>query len=152
MESILTIGMLSKQTGCKIPTIRFYEQKGLLNEPYRTQGNQRRYSKAHVDRLRFILHARELGFDLKDTNELLVLSGADESNTYSKQHALPHTIAKQHLVEVKHRIKRLNALKRELEAMLADCEKTAAAKPSGKTKRCRVIEVLCDHRLCHEEH
>ena len=152
MEPTLTIGMLSKQTGCKVTTIRFYEQKGLLAEPSRTEGNQRRYSKTQVDRLRFILHARELGFDLKDTGELLTLSEPSENNACSHRHEPPHTIAEQHLVEVKHRIKRLNALKRELEAMLEHCGKTASAKSSAKPERCRVIEVLCDHRLCHEEH
>ena len=135
MEPALTIGMLSTQTG-------------LLPKPRRTEGNQRRYEQAHVDRLRFILHARELGFNLIDTKELLALS---EVKT-AKKHDSSHAIAEQHLIEVKHRIKRLNALKRELESMLVDCEKSAPTRLSTVEKPCRVIEVLCDHRLCHEEH
>lgn len=48
-----SIGMLSKKTGCKVPTIRYYEQVGLLPEPYRTEVNQRRYQTKHLNTLRF---------------------------------------------------------------------------------------------------
>jgi DNA-binding transcriptional MerR regulator len=50
-------------TGCKIPTIRYYEQIELLPKPDRSEGNQRLYRSAHVQRLTFIRHARELGSD-----------------------------------------------------------------------------------------
>jgi DNA-binding transcriptional MerR regulator len=50
MERTLSIGRLSQETGCKVETIRFYEGIGLLPEPERTEGNQRRYVSLHVDR------------------------------------------------------------------------------------------------------
>ena len=58
---MFTIGDLSRSTGVKIPTIRYYEQMGLLSHSERSEGNQRRYSGEEQERLSFIRHARELG-------------------------------------------------------------------------------------------
>ncbi len=58
---MLSIGELSKRTGVKVPTIRYYEQMGLIREADRSEGNQRRYEKADLDRLAFIRHARISG-------------------------------------------------------------------------------------------
>mgnify|MGYP003138071549 CR=1 FL=1 len=71
---MLTIGTLSKKTGTKVQTIRYYEQIGLMPEPGRTEGGQRRYDNAQLDRLSFIRHSRQLGFSLDAIRELLDLS------------------------------------------------------------------------------
>ncbi len=71
---MLSIGTLAKCTGTKVQTIRYYEQIGLLPEPGRTEGGQRRYSEGDLDRLAFIRHARLLGFTLDAIRELLDLS------------------------------------------------------------------------------
>ena len=68
------IGRLAALTGVKVSTIRFYEQIGLLNEPGRTGGRQRRYDERTVRRLIFVRHARELGFDVDEVRELLTLA------------------------------------------------------------------------------
>ena len=73
-ERTFSIGHVSSATGCKVETIRFYEGIGLLPEPERTQGNQRRYLASHIDRLRFILHARELGLTVEAIRQLISLS------------------------------------------------------------------------------
>ena len=62
---MFSIGALSKQTGVKVPTIRYYEQIGLIDPTDRTEGNQRRYSDEAIQRLGFIKHARELGFSIE---------------------------------------------------------------------------------------
>ena len=67
----LTIGELSRQAEVKIPTIRYYEQIGLMAEPVRTEGQQRRYGFNDVRRLNFIRHARELGFEVEAIRQLL---------------------------------------------------------------------------------
>ena len=51
---MLAIGELSKRSGVKIPTIRYYEQAGLMTAPERSEGNQRRYTKEGLNRLLFI--------------------------------------------------------------------------------------------------
>jgi DNA-binding transcriptional MerR regulator len=62
----ISIGELSRRTGVKVPTIRYYEQVGLLAAPARTEGKQRRYRATDVMRLNFIRHGRELGFEIDD--------------------------------------------------------------------------------------
>ena len=71
---MLTIGALGRKTGTKVQTIRYYEQIGLMPEPDRTEGGQRRYGDNEQDRLAFIRHARQLGFSLEAIRELLDLS------------------------------------------------------------------------------
>lgn len=134
-----SIGQISKQTACKIPTIRFYEQEGLLQPSFRTEGNQRRYQIEHLTRLRFILHSRELGFSLDDIRELIHLSNKETNNHDADE------IAARQLKDVERKIIRLNALKAELVTILKDCRE-------GGGITCRVIDVLSDHSLCSSEH
>lgn len=128
-----TIGRLARETGCKIPTIRYYEQVGLLPEPGRSAGNQRVYDQRHLSRLAFIRHSRELGFSQAAIRQLLELSDHPDQSC-----AEVNQIAQSHLDEVNHRISRLEALKAELERMVQACE-------GGKVGDCRVIETLADH-------
>ena len=78
----LPIGELSRRTGVKVPTIRFYEQIGLLPSPPRTEGNQRRYGKPEVERLNFIRHSRELGFEVEDIRELLDMAASPQASCH----------------------------------------------------------------------
>ena len=70
---MFSIGELSKRTKVKVPTIRYYEEMGLLAEAERTRGNQRRYDKAGLERLSFIRHARDLGFSIEAISSLIEL-------------------------------------------------------------------------------
>jgi len=58
------IGEAAKRSGVKVPTIRYYEQIGLLAAPARSDGNRRHYDASDLHRLTFIRHARELGFEI----------------------------------------------------------------------------------------
>jgi MerR family mercuric resistance operon transcriptional regulator len=69
----LMIGALSRRTGCKVETIRYYERIGLLPPPPRSAGGQRHYGKDGLKRLTFIRRSRELGFSLKEVRGLLRL-------------------------------------------------------------------------------
>lgn len=132
----LSIGNLARRTGCKVQTIRYYEQIGLMPEPGRTAGNQRFYGERHAERLAFIRHSRELGFPLEAIRELLQLS--DDRNRSCER---ADRIARAHLLEVNLRIASLTALKGELERMVRQCVQ-------GRIADCRVIEVLADHAQC----
>jgi DNA-binding transcriptional MerR regulator len=137
---MLTIGKLGEAAGVKVPTIRYYEQIGLLPEPERSAGNQRLYgAKAH-DRLAFIRHSRDLGFPLEAIRDLLSLADKPEQSC-----AAADIIANEQLVAVKARIARLTALQAELERMITHCAQ-------GTIAECRVIEVLSDHTLCAQDH
>ena len=139
---MLSIGTLSRRTGTKVQTIRYYEQIGLMREPGRTEGGQRRYREADLDRLAFIRHARQLGFALDAIRELLAM--ADEPQ---RSCADADSIARRQLVQVEQRILRLEALRTELVRMIAQCH-------GERVADCRVLEVLRDHSECltaHEE-
>ena len=69
-----SIGELARVTGVKVPTIRYYEDIGLMAEAPRTEGGQRRYSARARDRLGFIAHARDMGFPLEAIRSLIDLS------------------------------------------------------------------------------
>ncbi|MFX8672475.1 MerR family transcriptional regulator, partial [Acinetobacter baumannii] len=67
----VAIGEAARQSGVKVPTIRYYEQIGLLPAPPRSEGNRRLYGTADLRRLAFIRHARELGFEVGSIRTLL---------------------------------------------------------------------------------
>ena len=137
---MLTIGKLGSAAGVKVPTIRYYEQIGLLPEPDRSSGNQRLYPKAAQDRLAFVRHARELGFPLDAIRDLLSLSDRPDQPC-----AAADAIAKAQLVATRARITRLRALEAELQRMIGQCA-------CGTISDCRVIEVLGDHAHCAHDH
>ncbi len=113
---LFTIGRLSREAVCNVQTIRYYEQIGLLPAPLRSSGNQRLYDESWTRRLRFIRHARDLGFELDDVRILLDL--ADDP---SKSCEAVDEVASTQLAEVEQRIRDLQALKRELQRMLKLC-------------------------------
>lgn len=137
---MLNIGKLSDAAGVKVPTIRYYEQIGLLPAAERSTGNQRLYSPAAKDRLAFIRHARDLGFSLDAIRDLLCMSDRPDQPC-----AAVDSIAKAQLLAVEGRIARLLALKSELERMVAQCA-------GGKIADCRVIESLGNHAHCSHDH
>jgi len=130
MPESFPIGEVAKQTGVKVPTIRYYEQIGLLPLPPRTKGNRRCYRHGEVQRLAFIRHARDLGFEIEDIRTLLALQDAPESSC-GKIDAL----VAEHLASVDSRIARLTALRAELRRMLQRCA-------GGRVAECRVIESI----------
>ena len=69
-SDVLTIGELARRTGLSVPAIRFYEQRGLI-DPLRTGGNQRRFLRADIRRLSFVLIARKLGLSLGEIGEAM---------------------------------------------------------------------------------
>lgn len=129
----LTIGELAKQTGCKVQTIRFYEQIGLMPEALRTEGNQRRFGQAHLERLTFVRHSRELGFPLSAIRELLRLGDNPKHSCEAVDR-----IARQHLHQVESRIARLEALRSELRRISRQCR-------GGRMADCRIIKALAGH-------
>lgn len=137
---MLAIGTLAKRTGTKVQTIRYYEEIGLLPEPARSAGGQRRYDTATLDRLAFIRHGRQLGFPLDMIRGLLDLTDRPHQDC-----AAVDSIAQRHLREVERRIARLEALKVELDRMVRQCE-------GGSVADCRVLEVLRDHSECLTDH
>jgi Cu(I)-responsive transcriptional regulator len=137
----IAIGDLARQTGVKVPTIRYYESVGLLPPAPRTESNRRQYDDNAVKRLKFIRHARELGFEVDAIRELLDLAEQPQRSC-----AKVDALAREHLQAITSRIERLMALKAEVESMIKACAK-------GRIAKCRVIDVLSHHEHClHKAH
>lgn len=140
MRQSISIGEAGRISGVKVPTIRYYEQIGLLPAPPRTEGNRRTYDTGDLRRLAFIRHARELGFEVAAIRTLLALQ-----DDPSQPCATADGIAKARLIDIEQRIASLTALKAELEVMVDGCR-------HGRLAECRVIEVLADHGQCMHPH
>ncbi len=136
----ISIGELSRRTGVKAPTIRYYESVALMRPPSRSEGQQRRYSEAEVSRLTFVRHARELGFEIAAIRELLAMSERPDQSC-----AEADRIARRHMSEVDRRIGQLTALRAELQRMVDACG-------HGRVGDCRVIETLANHQHCENPH
>lgn len=131
------IGEAARKSGVKVPTIRYYEQIGLLPAPPRTEGNRRHYDGRDLRRLAFIRHARELGFEIESIRALLTLQDNPDQSCGSAD-----AIARVRLAEVRQRIASLTALQAELERMVEECA-------CGRVADCRVIETLADNSHRH---
>ncbi len=126
----LTIGPLSKRTGCNIETIRYYERVGLLPAPGRSPGAYRLYGDRHLKRLTFIRRARALGFTIEEIRKLLKL--ADERKRPCTE---VRVIAGAHLREVQAKIGDLRAMEHVLRETVAKCA-------DGRRPDCPLIEAL----------
>ncbi len=111
-----SIGALARRAGYAVQTVRYYEQIGLMPEPARTVGGQRRYSDDLVRRLLFIRHARDLGFAVDDIRSLLDLAARPEQSCSSVD-----AIAETHLAAIDAKIASLKALRGEINRMLKCC-------------------------------
>lgn len=134
----LPIGRVAAESGVKVPTIRYYESIGLLPPPPRSEGNRRTYDEDALRRLRFIRHARELGFEVDAIRELLRLSEHPDQSCHGAD-----SIAAAHLADINSKIARLVALRDEIARMVDECA-------NGSIATCRVIEVLSDDSHDHE--
>ena len=136
-----SIGQLSKQTGVKVPTIRYYEQVGMLESAGRTDGNQRRYDQRGVERLGFIKHARDLGFSIDAISALINLQQHPDRSCQEATY-----IAHQQLADVQEKMRRLAALELELIRISEGCD------GGGSSNDCYVLASLSDHKHCRSEH
>lgn len=113
-----TIGELAKRAQVNIQTVRFYEREGVLQPVSRRNSGYRLYNEESLKRLTFIRHAKELGFSLKEINELLKLrirstQGCDRVRTK----------ATEKLGEIQKKIAHLRRLEKTLVSLISDCEK-----------------------------
>lgn len=136
MSAVLahSIGAAAKQTGCSVPTIRYYEEIGLLPAAPRTDGNQRHYDDAAMRRLTFIRRCRDFGFTIEQVRELVGL--VDEPNRDCVE---VRDIAQAHLHQVKNKLAELRALEANLSAFVCSCN---AACAGGPAVNCTILEDL----------
>lgn len=130
MLEVLSIGDAARRTRIKVPTIRYYEQIGLLPAPDRSEANRRCYSEAAIRRLMFIRRSRELGFEIETIRELLALQDRPDRPCDEID-----ALAREHLAAIEEKISRLMALRGEMKRMLKSCR-------GGRVAECRVVESI----------
>jgi DNA-binding transcriptional MerR regulator len=130
----LSIGAVAKRTGCSVPTIRYYEDIGLLPAAARTAAGQRSYGQADLGRLSFIRRCRDFGFSVEQVRELVELMGEP-----SRPCAEVRDIAAIHLAEVQRKLKEMAALEASLVAIVRSCDTACAG---GAVVDCTILEGL----------
>ena len=118
----LTIGGLAKTCQVSTPTIRYYEQIGLMPKAERTRSDQRRYDRAAIERLTFIRRARDFGFSTKQVRVLLAVpSGTSDGCQASRK------IAQSRVQDIRSKIEDLHALEKSLQSLIASCDESCAS-------------------------
>ena len=127
----LTIGQVARRAGVGVETVRFYERRGLLDEPARGTSGYRHYAEDVVARLRFIRRAKELGFSLKEIKDLLALR-VDPATTCAEVKAR----AEGKIADIEAKIQALRRMKKALHKL------TTACSGRGPTSECPILEAL----------
>ncbi len=132
MES-LTIGKVARRAGVGVETIRFYERKGLIDEPPRRESGYRQYPEETISRLRFIKRAKELGFTLKEIKELLKLQVASSSTATCDE---VRKLASEKIEDVRNKIRMLRGMEAALARLIGSCRRRVV------TSNCPILEAL----------
>lgn len=127
----LTIGRLARAAGVGIETVRFYQRRGLIARPPRPQQGFREYSRATLERLRFIREAQQLGFSLREIEELLALWTIDGSDCGQVR---ARAAAK--LEDVEAKIAQLERVRAALRALVERCP------GRGRLDGCSIINAI----------
>lgn len=114
MRETYTIGTLAQRADVHLETIRYYQRRGLVGEPNRPLGGVRRYTEDHVQRLRFIRHAQELGFSLEEVGELLKL----EDGAHCRE---ARTLGERRLADVRRKLADLQRIESALAVLVDRC-------------------------------
>jgi len=133
------IGGLAKRTGTNAPTIRYYEEIGLLRSAHRQAGGQRVYSDTDVKQLTFIRRCREFGFSIDQVRSLVALVQDPASSCV---HA--RDLAQEHLVALRSKLIELKALERSIAAFVASCDASCAGGPGPD---CVILDDLSKGRM-----
>lgn len=129
MPESYTIGAVAKQAGVNVETVRYYQRRGLVGEPQRPLGGIRRYSQAHVRRLRFIRQGQALGFSLEEVKDLLALEDGKHCSEAERLGSIK-------LAAVRDRLAQLRRVEHALATLVDQCRCN-----TGKV-RCPLIAAL----------
>ena len=131
--STMTIGKLATKAGVGVETIRFYERRGLIPEPPRRNSGYREYTEEMVSRINFIRRAKELGFTLKEIEDLLTLR-VDPLTTCGDVKRR----AEAKIRDIEEKTQMLERMKGALERLAAQC------RGRGPVSECPILDALED--------
>jgi MerR family mercuric resistance operon transcriptional regulator len=127
----LTIGQVAREAGVNVQTLRYYERRGLIPKPPRRASGYRQYPEDTVRRIRFIRHAKELGFSLKEVAELLALR-ADPKTPCSEV----RNRARAKVGDIDERIAALDRMRDVLSELAEKCS------GRGPVRECPILDTL----------
>ena len=128
----LKIGELAARAGVSVDALRYYERMKLLPRPRRTSGGFRVFNHDHIERVRFIRQAQELGFSLEEIKGLLATGGADECRKV-------RNLLRIKLAELDDRLKAMKGFRRGLAKQLSACDEELEL--HGESACCPVVGV-----------
>lgn len=134
MSARLSIGLVARRTGATVPTVRYYEEIGLLPPASRTESGQRSYDETTLRRLVFIRRCREFGFSIEQVRELVGLVDQPDRPCVEVR-----DIAASHLQQVRQKLVELRALEASLNTIVCSCETECAG---GAAVDCTILEDL----------
>lgn len=127
----MTIGQVAKQAGVGVETIRFYEREGLVDEPHRRPSGYRQYAPEVVRRIRFIRHAKDLGFTLREIKELLELRVEPDCHCGDVLE-----LAQTKIADIEQRIEALQRMKQTLSQLATACRRRR------RTEACPILDAI----------
>jgi DNA-binding transcriptional MerR regulator len=130
----LKIGSLANRTGTNVPTIRYYEEIGLLPRAGRQSGGQRIYGEDDVWRLTFIRRCRDLGLPIQWVKSLVALAHDGEHTCMDAR-----DMAQEHLTVMRSKLKELKRLERSIARFVASCDRACAGGPGSE---CTILDSL----------
>ncbi|MCW7536798.1 helix-turn-helix domain-containing protein [Aquabacterium sp. A7-Y] len=130
----VTIGVLAERTGVNVPTIRYYEEIGLIPPARRRPSGHRVYDTAAHELLTFIRSCRDFGFSVEQVRALVSLTTSTERDCVEAR-----DIAQRHLDEVRNKLTELRALERSLSRFVTSCNTECAGGPAA---RCTIFKDL----------
>jgi MerR family mercuric resistance operon transcriptional regulator len=125
----LTIGRVAACARVNVETVRYYQRRGLIEEPEKAFGKYRHYPQATIKRIQFIRRAQTLGFTLKDIAKLLCLDSETACATMRE-------FAAQKVASLEQEISRLEAVHSSLSKLVCECDKHKKRGP------CPIIEIF----------
>ena len=125
----MTIGRVAAAAGVSVETIRYYQRRGLLEEPAKPIGGYRLYPAEMVNRICFIKRAQVLGFTLGDVAGLLRLDNREACATTRE-------LAAQKVASIEQKLSQLQTMRDALVKLVHQCDKKL------KSSTCQIIEIL----------
>lgn len=129
-----TIGSMAERTGCSVPTIRYYEEIGLIPPAKRRPSGHRVYGSGAEELLTFIRHCRDFGFPVDQVRELLSLARSEDRDCLETRE-----IAQVHLNDVRAKLNELRALERSLARFVRSCSEECVGGPAAQ---CTILKDL----------
>lgn len=132
----MNISDVAKKTGLTSKAIRFYEEKGLVTPPLRSENGYRSYTQKHLDEFTLLRQARQVGFNLEECGELVNLF-----NDPKRHSADVKAYTLQKVADIERHIRDLQAMRDQLLSLAASC-------PGDDSADCPIIDNLsgCCHR------